>query len=170
MSTPSSSALVATTPRISPSRRPARSRAAPSAGSRRDSRGPACAARALAEGLAQTCQDDLDRDPRPPEHDRLAAGPEEGQRPRWASVSGRAPRAGGRVEQRRIHEQDVPLAGGRAVAIDQARRAAGQLRGELGRVPDRGRAADDDRIGAVVGADRSSRRRTFATWPPNTPR
>ena len=72
------------------------------------------------------------------------------QRWAWVSAEPRAPR--GRVQERRVDEQDVPRAGRRAVAIDEPGRATGELRRELGGVPDRRRAADDDRVGAVVAA------------------
>ena len=47
----------------------------------------------------------------------------------------------------------MALAGRSPVAVDQARRPAGQHRRQLAGVPDRRRAADDDRSRAVVGAD-----------------
>ena len=47
----------------------------------------------------------------------------------------------------------MPLAGRRAVAVDEPGRAPGEHRRELAGVPDRRRAADDDRVAAVVGAD-----------------
>ena len=47
----------------------------------------------------------------------------------------------------------MALAGRSPVAVDQSRRPAGQHRGQLARIPDRRRAADDDRPRAVVGAD-----------------
>ena len=106
----------------------------------------------LAEGLANAGQEDLDRDTRPPEHDRLPARPEEGQCPALSMGEGRATRAGRRVEQGRIDEEDVLRARRRAVAIDEPGRATGQLRGELAGVPDRRRRAHDDRVRAVVGA------------------
>ena len=106
----------------------------------------------LAERLADAGQEDLDRDPRPPEHDRLAARPEERQRPALRMGERRAPRARRRVEQRRIDEQDVLRARRRAVAVDEPWRPTGELRGELGRVPDRRGRAHDDRVRAVVSA------------------
>ena len=106
----------------------------------------------LAQRLAQPGEHDLDRHPRPAEDDRLAAGAQERQRPALGERQRRAARAGRGVEQRRVHEQDVPLARRRAVAVDEPDRAAGERLRELGRVPDRRRAADDHRVGAVVGA------------------
>ena len=64
----------------------------------------------------------------------------------------RAPRPGRRVDDRRVHQQQVLLAGRRAVAVDQPDGAADERLGELGRVPDRGRAAHDHGVAAVVGA------------------
>ena len=107
----------------------------------------------LAQRLAQAGQQDLDRDPRPAEHDRLAAGTQERQRPALGEGERRPARAGGGIEDRRVDEQDVALAGRRAVAVDEPRRPPGQLRRQLARVPDRRRAAHDDRVRAVVGAD-----------------
>ena len=76
---------------------------------------------ALAKGLAQARQQDLDGHPRAPEHDRLAAGPQERQRPALRERRRRAARATRRVQQGRIHEQHVPFAGRRAVAVDEHR-------------------------------------------------
>ena len=114
---------------------------------------PAARPAALAERLAQAGQQQLDRDPRPAEDDRLAAGAQERQRPALGEGHRRAARAARRLEDRRVDEDDVPLAGRGAVAVDEPRRAPGQHRGQLGRVPDRRRAAHDDRVAAVVGAD-----------------
>ena len=122
MSTPSSRAFVATTPRISPSRRP-RSIARRSVGqvAAAIAADPRPRAVALAERLAQPGQEQLDRDARPPEHDRLAAGPQERQRPALGQGHGRAAGAARRVEHRRIDEQDVALAGRRPVAVVRTR-------------------------------------------------
>ena len=82
MSTPSSSAFVATTPRTSPSRSP-RSIDAPLGRQVAAAVAADAAARAvaLAQRLAQAGQQQLDRDPRPPEDDRLATGAQEGECP-----------------------------------------------------------------------------------------
>jgi hypothetical protein len=108
---------------------------------------------ALAQGLAQAGQEDLDRDPRPPEHDRLAAGPQERQGPALGEGLRRRPRAAGRFHDRRIHEQDVALARRCAVAVDEARGSPGEHLGELRGVPDRRGAAHDDRMAAVMRTD-----------------
>ena len=107
---------------------------------------------ALAERLAEAGQEDLDGRPRPAEDDRLAARPQERQGPAVGDRQRRAAGAGGGIEQRRLDEEEMALARRRAVAVDQASRSAGQRRGQLGRVADRRRAADDDGVGAVVGA------------------
>ena len=65
---------------------------------------------------------------------------------------GGAPGTGRRVEQRRLDEQHVALARRGAVAVDQPGRSLDQGRRQLARVPDRGRAAHDHRMRAVVGA------------------
>ena len=106
----------------------------------------------FAERLAEAGQEDLDGRPRPAEDDRLAAGPQEGQGPAIGQGQRRAAGAGGRIEQRRLHEEEVALARWGTVPIDQAGRSPGQRPGQLGRVPDRRRAAHDDRVRAVVGA------------------
>ena len=116
---------------------------------------PDAAARAvaLAQRLAQTGEQQLDRDPRPTEHDRLAPGAQEGEGPALRQRHGRSASAARRLQDRRVHEQDVALAGRGAVAVHQPRRSPGQHRRELARVPDRRGAAHDDRLAAVVRAD-----------------
>jgi hypothetical protein len=148
MSTPSSSALVATTPRISPSRRPfsiAQVAAAVAAH-------PRPRPEILAERLAQGRQHDLDRGPAAAEDDGLTAGPEERHRP--AMSQGQVGAAGTRRDmgEGRFDEQDVPLARRRAVPVDQDRRPTGEGRRQLGRVGDRRRAAHDHGLAAVVSA------------------
>ena len=107
----------------------------------------------LAQRFAQAGQQDLDRDARPPEDDRLAPGAQERQRPALGERRGRAAGAALRMEDRRVDQDDVALAGRCAVPVDEAGRPGGQHRRELGRVPDGRRAADDHRMAAVVGAD-----------------
>ena len=80
---------------------------------------PAARPVALAQRLAQARQDDLDRGPRATEHDRLAAGPDEGERPALCKREGRTARPGRRVEQGRVDEQDVAHAGRRPVPVDE---------------------------------------------------
>ena len=104
------------------------------------------------QGLAQVREHDLDRDPRSPEDHGLATGAQERQGPPLGQRQRRAARPGGPVDDRRIDEQEVLLAGGRAVAVDRAHGAADQQLGELGRVPDGRRAAHDHRVAAVVRA------------------
>ena len=108
---------------------------------------------ALAQRLAEAGQQQLDRDARPPEDDGLAPGAQERQRPALGQRHGRAARAARRFDEGRVDEQDVALAGRGAVAVHQPCRSPGQHRRELARVPDRRRAADDDRPAAVVRAD-----------------
>ena len=139
-------------PRISPSRRP-RSIARRSVGQvaaavATDSRSRP---EVLPQRLAKPRQDDLDRDPRPPEDDRLAARADERQRPTLGMRQRRAARARGGVEQRRVDEEHVSRARGRPVPVDEPRCPPGQLCRQLRRVPDRRRGADDDRVRAVVG-------------------
>ena len=93
---------------------------------------------ALPERLAQPGQEQLDRDPRPAEHDGLAVGAQERQRPALGERDRRAARPARRVEQWRVHEQEVSLARRRPGPVDDPNRASGQCFGELTRVPDRG--------------------------------
>ena len=67
------------------------------------------------------------------------------------SADPRAPRGG--VEERRLHEEHVPLARRCAVAVDDPGPPPCQGRRELARVRDRRRAADDDGGRPVVRAD-----------------
>ena len=108
---------------------------------------------ALAQRFAQSGQQQLDRDPRPPEHDRLAPGAEEGECPPLCEGDGRPARTAGGLHDRRIDKHDVALAGRCPVSVDEACRSPGQHRRQLARVPDRRRAAHDDRVRAVMGAD-----------------
>ena len=114
---------------------------------------PAAGPEALAQRLAQPGQQDLDRDARAAEDDRLAPGPQERQGPALGERRGRAAGATLRVEDRWIDEDHVALAGRRAVPVDEGRRSPGQHLRQLGRVADGRRAAHDDRVAAVVGAD-----------------
>ncbi len=114
---------------------------------------PAARPVALAQRLAETGQQDLDRHPRPAEDDRLATGAQEGQRPALGERRRRAACAAGRLHDGRVDQQDVALAGGCAVPVDQSGGSARQHRRQLRGVPDGGRATDDDRPAAVVGAD-----------------
>ena len=75
-----------------------------------------------------------------------------GSAQRWASVSAEPARPGRAVDHRRVHQQQVLLARRGPVAVHQPRRPPGERLGQLGRVPDRGRAAHDHRVAAVVGA------------------
>jgi hypothetical protein len=62
---------------------------------------------ALAERLAETRQQDLHRDPRSTEHDGLATGAQERERPALRQVLGRGACATGRLRDGRVHEEDV---------------------------------------------------------------
>ena len=101
----------------------------------------------------------------------LAAGPQERQRPalgerqRRAAGPGRPDR--GSADRRAGRGARRPAPRSRS---DPDRPTGEHLR-ELARVPDRRRAADDDRVAAVVGADAGGA--AGARWPralPNTPR
>ena len=75
-----------------------------------------------------------------------------GSAQRWASVSDEPAGARGGVDDRRVHEQQVALAGRGSAAVHDERDAPRQQRRELAGVRDRGRARDDDRMRAVVRA------------------
>ena len=57
------------------------------------------------------------------------------------------------VGDRRVDDEDVLASRRRAVVVDQLDRRLEHALGELARVGDRGAGADEDRVGAVVGAD-----------------
>ena len=80
----------------------------------------------LAQRLAQVREHDLDRHPRLPEDHGLAPGAQERQRPALGERQGGAARPGGGVHHRRVHEQQVLLAGRRPVAVDQLDRPPGE--------------------------------------------
>jgi len=111
---------------------------------------PAARPKVLAQRLAQVREHDLHRHAGPPEHHRLAPGPQERQGPALGQREGGATGTRRRVHDRRVHQQQVLLARRRPVAVDQPhgppREGLGQLRG----VSDGGRAADDDRVRPVV--------------------
>ena len=111
---------------------------------------PAARPEVHAQGLAQVGQHDLHRDPALAEDHRLAAGTQEGKRPALRERKGGAAGARGRIDHRRVHQEQVLLARRRAVAVDQADRPAHQGLGQLRRVADGGRAADDHGLGSVV--------------------
>ena len=58
-----------------------------------------------------------------------------------------------RVDDRRVDEEEELLAARRAALLDELERPAGQPFGQLARIGDRRRRADEDRIRAVVPAD-----------------
>ena len=151
---PSSSALVATTARICPradcrsiSRRsrgryPPRYPRTVSLGN-----GPAVA------GVFEIGDQHLGGQPVVGEHQRLQIALDELQRhaPRLVDVA--APDAELPVHHRRIVEDEELLPARRAVALHQLERLAGQRLGQLARVGDRGRAADELRLRSVEFAD-----------------
>ena len=116
------------------------------------------------QGLAQVREHDLDGDPRPPEHDRLAAGPQERQGPALGQGQRRAARPGRAVEDRRVDQQQVLLARRGAVAIDRpdragrraARRARTGCRSSRSSTRSRG-CCRSGRTAAAAGGGRSRR-------------
>ena len=74
------------------------------------------------------------------------------------------------VDHRRIVENEEFFGSGRAVFLDGRDFTFGQLPGQLARIRNRGRAADELRPRAVKSAMRAMRRSTLARWLPKTPR
>src|SRR2546422_783190 len=77
----------------------------------------------LAERLAEGRQHDLHRGPAATEHDGLATGAEEWQRPAVGDRHRGPACAGSAVGQRRLDEEDVALPARRTVAVDEDRRS-----------------------------------------------
>ena len=110
-------------------------------------------AASFAHRFAQRREQQLDRDPRAAEDDRLAAGAQERQRRPMREPVGSGPDTRALVERGRVEDDDVPLALGRAGTVDDAERPAGQRLRQVAGIPDRRRAADDPRGRAVVRAE-----------------
>ena len=131
----------------------ARSPGAPSAGSRRGSRGSATAARS-SRAAPRAGPSAGSRSPSAIGRRRWSGDRPAGTAgPSGSPASAADPRAPGRgIEDRRIDEEHVALAGRSPVAIDEPGRPSREHRGQLRRIGDRRRAADDDRVAAVVAA------------------
>ena len=110
-------------------------------------------ARRGSERLAQVAGEHLDRGPRPGEGDRLDATADEPLRQPLRRQERGAADPELLVGDRRVDDEDVPAAGWRAVVVDQLDRRLEHALRQLGGVGDRGAGADEDRVGAVVGAD-----------------
>ena len=108
---------------------------------------------AQTQRLAKRGQHQLHAHSRTAEDDRLSARPQEGQRPSRSESLGRPSCPGRGIDQRRLHQKNVPFAGRGAVAIHKSGLPPGEGRSQLSRVPDRGRTAHDHRMRAVVSAD-----------------
>ena len=154
MSMPSSSALVETTARTVPSR-------SPFSISRRRLRQIAAAvsanllgrARRAVEVVLQIRRQDLGRQPALREHDQLQVPLQELRRdaPRLGQI--RTADAELLVDDRRIDEEEELLAARRAALVDELERLLDQPLGQLARIGDRRRRADEHRIRSVVLAD-----------------
>ena len=107
----------------------------------------------LAQGFAQSGEQQLDRRSRPAEHHGLPAGAQERQSPAVRQRQRRAAGTTGRIQDRGIDKQHMPRAGRRTVPIDELRRPTGERRRELRGIADRGRAAHDNRVRSVVGTE-----------------
>ena len=110
-------------------------------------------ARRALERILQIRRQDLDREAALREQDQLQVVPQELERDPAGLGEVRPPDAELRVDDRRVDEQEELLAARRAVLLDQLERTAGQPFGQLARVRDGRRRADEDRIRAVVPAD-----------------
>ncbi len=99
---------------------------------------PCSRAPALTERLAERGQDELDRGAAPAEDDRLAPGPQERQSPAVRQTEGRAADARGGVEQGRVDEEQVTLAGRGAVAVYETHPAPRERFRELHGIGDGG--------------------------------
>ena len=154
MSMPSSSALVATTARISPSRRLALDLAAfaRQIAAAIAAHGFAGDGTAVA-GVLQIGDQHLGGQPVVGEDQRLQVALDELERhaPRLGDVA--AADAELPVHHRRIVEDEKLLAARRAVALHQFEGLAGQRLGQFARIGDGGRAADELRLGIVELAD-----------------
>jgi hypothetical protein len=95
------------------------------------------------ERLAEPRQDQLHARARSPEDDRLAASSQERQGPALGEGERGTACARRRIDDRGVHEQDVPLARRRAVPVHDERCPAREAGSQLTRVRDRGRAGDD---------------------------
>ncbi len=103
--------------------------------------------------ILQVGRQDLGRQPALREHDQLQVALEELERDaaRFGEIRAADPEL--RVDDRRVDEQEELLAARRAALVDQLERPPGQPLGQLARIGDRRRRADEDRIRAVVPAD-----------------
>ena len=99
--------------------------------------------------LAQIAEHHLDLQPAAAKDDGLHAGANPGRGDAARLEHRAAAHAEVAVDQWRVVEDKPPFAPRRAVPIDER----DEFRGELVRVPDRGRRADECRIGTVEGAN-----------------
>jgi hypothetical protein len=145
MSIPSSSAFVETTPRTDPSDRAALERKVPAPVAPDHSLGP----RLRLQGLLQVGDQHLGGKPRGSKDDRLQALRQEGQRHVAGRVQGRLADAERAVHDGRVVDGEVPLAARSPALVDERHLALGERLGQLLRVADRGRRADELRPRAV---------------------
>ena len=104
------------------------------------------------ERVLQIRRQDLDREPALREQDELQVVLEELERDPARFREIRTADAQLRVDHRRVDEQEELLAARRAALVDQRERPPGQPLGELARIGDRRRRADEHRVRAVVPA------------------
>ena len=101
------------------------------------------------ERLLEVRDEHLGREARRREHDRLQALREERERDVARRVERRLADPELAVDDRRVVDREVALAARRAAAVDERHLALGERLGELLRVADRGRGADELGLRAV---------------------
>ena len=152
MSMPSSRALVETTPSRALAQAPFDLPALEGQVAAAVTAHDALRARARLQGLLQVRDEDLGREARRCEHDRLEALLEERESDVPRAVERGSPDAEGTVHHRRVVDREVALAPRRAAAVDEGHRLARERLGQLLRVADGGRRAQELRVGAVEPA------------------
>ena len=133
------------------------------------------------QGVLQVRDEDLRREPRRREHDRLQALLQEGEGDVAGAAEGGPADAELPVHDRRVVDREVALAARRAALVDERHLAAGEALGQLLRVADGGGRAEELRVasrrtrraGAAAGrcwprASRRRRGRCAARPPPRS--
>ena len=110
-------------------------------------------ARRAMKRVLQIGRQDLDRQPALREQNQLQVVLQELQRDPARFRQIRPANAELRVHDRRVHEEEELLAARRAALLDQLEGTPGQPFGQLARIGNRRRRADEDRIRPVVPAD-----------------
>ena len=120
---------------------------------RRADVGARCAPGRRLQRFAQVAQQQLDAHARRREHDRLHACLQQPRADDARGVHRALANAQLAVHDRRVVDRDDLPPARRAVIVDQRHGPADDVPRQLGRVGDGGRAANEDRVGAVEAAD-----------------